>query len=82
MVELLKDKEEYVRSTALTNLMDMDTKWSIPHIIPVLKNDDYVLRETAIAALEKLMGRSIALDPAANSAKAAGTAGALACSSN
>ncbi|MFT7616835.1 MAG: hypothetical protein ACI97A_000465 [Planctomycetota bacterium] len=69
MVELLQDKEEYVCSTALTNLMDMNTKWSIPHIIPVLKNDDYVLRETAIAALEKLMGRSISLDPAANSAK-------------
>lgn len=69
MVELLLDPEEYVCSTALTNLMDMDARWSIPHIIPILKNDDYVLRETAIAALEKLMGRSISLDPTANSAK-------------
>ncbi len=69
MVGLLEDPADYVRSTALTNLMDMGTVWAIPNIIPVLKNDDYVLRETAIAALEKLMGRSISLDPDANSAK-------------
>ncbi len=69
MVDLLKDPADYVRSTALTNLMDMDARWAIPEIIPVLKSEDYVLRETAIAALEKLMARSISLDPDASSAK-------------
>ncbi len=69
MVGLLGDSADYVRSTALTNLMDMEAHWAIPHIIPVLKSDDYVLRETAIAALEKLMGRSIGLEADAGSAK-------------
>ena len=69
MVGLLGDSADYVRSTALTNLMDMEARWAIPHIIPVLKSDDYVLRETAIAALEKLMGRTIGLEADAGSAK-------------
>ncbi len=69
MVALLKDPADYVRTTALTNLMDMKARWSIPHIIPVLRSEDFVLRETAIAALEKLMGESIGLDPDASSAK-------------
>lgn len=70
MVGLLSDSADYVRSTALTNLMDMEARWAIPHIIPVLKSEDYVLRETAIAALVKLTGRSIGLEPDAGSAKA------------
>ena len=62
-MKALDDEAEYVRTAALQNLMDMGASWTVPSIIAKLKDDNIFVREAAIAALEKLMGRSINLDP-------------------
>ena len=63
LVGAMEDKVDYVRSAALSSLADMGARWAIPHIIDKLADDEDYVREQAISCLERLMGRSIGLDP-------------------
>ncbi|MCA9321429.1 MAG: HEAT repeat domain-containing protein [Planctomycetes bacterium] len=71
MVKALDDSADYVRTTALQNLMDLEVRWSIPNVIKKLADEDIIVREAAIAALEKLTGRSVGLDATDTSSKIA-----------
>lgn len=69
LVGVLEDKLDYIKTAALNNLAEMEAKWTIPHVIERLKDAEPYVRETAIEALEKLMGRSVGISPDAPMSK-------------
>lgn len=69
LVKALDDDTEYVKTAALNNLGEMNARWTIPHVIEKLKDSNPFVREYAIETLEKLMGRSVGVDPNAPTSK-------------
>lgn len=69
LVSALEDDTEYVKTAALNNLGEMNARWTIPHVIEKLKDSNPFVREYAIETLEKLMGRSVGVDPNAPTSK-------------
>ena len=69
LVEALDDSVDYIRTTAINNLVTRSARWTTPNIIGKLSDKNVFVREAAIAAIEGLTGRKLDLDPEASPSK-------------
>lgn len=68
------DATDFVQTAAMGCLGDMNAQWTIPNIIPKLKDENTFIRQAAIEALEKLTGQKLDVTPESGSSKLAAKA--------
>ena len=69
LLTALEDRVDYVQTAAIGTLAEMDAKWTIPNLIGKLKDKNEFIREAAILALEKLVGRPLGIDAESSNSK-------------